>query len=149
MDVATVDCATLNPSLSSSPWMRGAPSAGSARAAPSRFAGALPASSISNTNSGESRPDATAPASLVGQASRPSRSSATIDTSRRPAAGICEPSPALQLTTQDDQLMSENRILRLKPTLRLEWRGRHRKNEPYPPDHRTNYFHSIFPEARA
>jgi hypothetical protein len=42
-------------------------SAGSACAVLSRFAGALPASSISNPNSGESRPDATAPAFQVEQ----------------------------------------------------------------------------------
>jgi hypothetical protein len=36
------------------------------------------------------------------------------------------PNPALQ----DDQLMSENRILRLKPALRLERRGQHGQNKP-------------------
>src|ERR1700731_5283738 len=46
-----------------------------------------------------------------------------------PAVVICEPSPALQLSAQDYQLMSENRILRLKPVLRLEWRGQHGQNE--------------------
>jgi len=72
------------------------------------------------------------------------RSSKTIDTSRRePAVVICEPSPALQLTTQDDQLMSENRILRLKPALRLEWRSQHGKNKPDQRDHRANLSDSI------
>jgi hypothetical protein len=45
------------------------------------------------------------------------------------AIAICEPNPALQLTAQDYQLMSENRILRLKPVLRLEWQGQHGQNE--------------------
>jgi hypothetical protein len=38
-----------------------------------------------------------------------------------------EPDPALHLTPQDDQLMSERRILCLKPTLRLEWRSHESK----------------------
>src|SRR5258708_39141417 len=110
--------------------MRGAPkansacsSAGSARAVQSRFAGALLAAAISNANSGESRPGAISPASQAGQSLRLSRSTENIDTSGRRTVVICEPSPALQPTPQDDQLMSENRILRLKPALRLEWRG--------------------------
>jgi len=47
-----------------------------------------------------------------------------------PAVVICEPSPAFQLiiTPRDDQLMSEHRILRLKPALRLERRGQHGQN---------------------
>jgi hypothetical protein len=64
------------------------------------------------------------------------------------AVVICEPSPALQLTTQDDQLMSENRILRLKPALRLEWRGQHGKNKPDQRDHRANLSDSIVQQAR-
>src|ERR1700692_2653653 len=54
----------------------------------------------------------------------------SINPDEEPAVVIREPSPALQPTTQDDQLMSENRILRLKPALRLEWRSQHGKNEP-------------------
>jgi hypothetical protein len=53
------------------------------------FAGALPASSISNANSGESRPDATAPAFQVGQSLRPSGSMETIDTSGRGTSDRC------------------------------------------------------------
>jgi hypothetical protein len=48
------------------------------------------------------------------------RRNPSIHPDEEPAVVICEPSPALQLTTQVDQLMSENRILRLKPALRLE-----------------------------
>src|SRR6202035_5214200 len=39
---------------------------------------------------------------------------------------------------QDDQLMSEHRILRLKPTLRLERRGHHGQNKTDKSDHRAN-----------
>jgi hypothetical protein len=54
----------------------------------------------------------------------------SIHLDKEPAVIICEPSPAFQLTPQDDQLMSENRILRLKPALRLESRGQHGQNKP-------------------
>src|ERR1700688_3939826 len=63
MYLATLDCATSNPSLSSSPWMRGAPQSGfslliveSVRAAPSRFVAYLPVDAISNASNSESRP---------------------------------------------------------------------------------------------
>jgi hypothetical protein len=42
---------------------------------------------------------------------------------KEPAIVVCEPDPALQFTPQNDQLMSERRVLGFKPTLRLEWRG--------------------------
>jgi hypothetical protein len=35
---------------------------------------------------------------------------------------VHEPDPALHFTPQNDQLMSERRILSFKPALRLEWR---------------------------
>src|SRR5258708_33471637 len=44
--------------------------------------------------------------------------------------------------------MSENRIFRLKPALRLEWRGQHGKNKPDQRDHRTNLSDSIVQETR-
>ena len=40
-----------------------------------------------------------------------------------------EPDPARHLTPQNDQLMSERRILCLKPALRLEWRGQDGQDE--------------------
>jgi hypothetical protein len=49
------------------------------------------------------------------------------------------PNPALQ----DDQLMSEHRILRLKPALRLERRGPHGQNKPDQRDHRANLADSV------
>jgi hypothetical protein len=44
---------------------------------------------------------------------------------------------------QDDQLMSEHRILRLKPAFRLQWRGQHRQNKPNQRDHRANLADSV------
>jgi hypothetical protein len=46
-----------------------------------------------------------------------------IKLDKEPAVTVRQPDPALHLTPQNDQLMAENRILCLKPTLRLEWRG--------------------------
>ena len=43
-----------------------------------------------------------------------------IELDEEPPVAVREPGPPLQLASQDDQLMSERRILRLKPTLRLE-----------------------------
>jgi hypothetical protein len=42
---------------------------------------------------------------------------------KEPTIVVCEPDLALHITPQNDQLMSENRILCLKPALRLEWCG--------------------------
>src|SRR5450759_3938856 len=49
----------------------------------------------------------------------------------------------LTLASQDDQLMSKHCILRLKPDVRLEWRGQHRQNEADQRDHRANLADSI------
>lgn len=49
---------------------------------------------------------------------------------------------------QDDRLMSEHRILRLKPALRLECRGQHGQNETEQPDHRTNLADSVTRKIR-
>jgi hypothetical protein len=71
-----------------------------------------------------------------------------IDTSGRRTSGRYEPSPAFQFTPQDDQLMSENRILRLKPQLRLEWRGKDGQNETEQPDHSASLGDSITSSTR-
>src|SRR5258706_14055821 len=71
-----------------------------------------------------------------------------IHPDEEPAVVICEPSPALQLTTQDDQLMSENSILGLKPALRLEWRGKDGQNETEQPDHSASLGDSITSSTR-
>jgi hypothetical protein len=47
----------------------------------------------------------------------------TIQLDQKTAIVVCEPDPTLNLAPQNDQLMSKRRILCLKPTLRLEWRG--------------------------
>ena len=46
-------------------------------------------------------------------------------------------------SSQDDQLMSERRILCLKSALRLEWQGQHGQNEADQRDHRANLADSI------
>jgi hypothetical protein len=48
---------------------------------------------------------------------------------KEPAIIIREPDPALHLTPQNDQLMSERRALGFKPALRLEWRGQDGQDE--------------------
>jgi len=46
-----------------------------------------------------------------------------IQVDKEPAIVVREPDQALHLTPQNDQLMSERRVLCFKPDLRLEWRG--------------------------
>src|SRR6202165_5996986 len=49
------------------------------------------------------------------------RRKTSIHLDEEPAVVVCEPSPTPHPAPQDDPLMSENRILRLKPQLRLDW----------------------------
>jgi type IV secretory pathway VirD2 relaxase len=42
---------------------------------------------------------------------------------------VREQDPALHVTSQNDQLMSECRVLCFKPALRLEWRGQDGQDE--------------------
>jgi hypothetical protein len=44
---------------------------------------------------------------------------------------------------REGHLMSKHCILRLKPDVRLEWRGQHRQNEADQRDHRANLADSI------
>jgi hypothetical protein len=44
----------------------------------------------------------------------------SIQLDQEPAIDVRKPGPAAHFTPQNDQLMSENRILYLKPALRLE-----------------------------
>jgi len=67
----------------------------------------------------------------------------SIHLDEEPTVVICEPSPALQLTAQDYQLMSKNRILRLKPVLRLKSRDQHGQSKADKRDHRANLPDSI------
>jgi len=52
----------------------------------------------------------------------------SIQLDKEPAIAVREPDPTLHLAPQNDQLMSERRILCFKPTLRREWRD-HESNE--------------------
>jgi hypothetical protein len=54
-----------------------------------------------------------------------------------------EPDATVQPTLQDNQLMSKQRVLSLKPQLRLEWRGQDGQNETKQPDHSASLGDSI------
>jgi len=56
---------------------------------------------------------------------------------------VREPDATMQTTPQDNQLMSKHRVLRLKPQLRLEWRGQDGKRETEQPDHSISSGDSI------
>jgi hypothetical protein len=53
----------------------------------------------------------------------------SIQLDKEPAIVIRQPNPTMNFTPQNDQLMSERRILCLKPTLRLEGRGQDGQDE--------------------
>jgi hypothetical protein len=53
----------------------------------------------------------------------------SIQLDQEPTVAVRQPDPAMYLAPQNDQLMSEHRILCLKPTLRLEWRGQDGQDE--------------------
>jgi glycosyltransferase involved in cell wall biosynthesis len=74
---------------------------------------------------------------------RKDRREPAIELDEEPAVVVREASPAFQLASQDDQLMSKHCILRLKPDVRLEWRGQHGQNEADQRDHRANLAGSI------
>src|SRR3982074_1319803 len=75
--------------------------------------------------------------------SRKDRRKPTIELNEEPAVVVRETSPALQLTPQDHQLMSERGILSLKPDLRLEQRSQDGRNKPDQRDHCANLGNSI------
>jgi hypothetical protein len=60
----------------------------------------------------------------------------SIELDQEPAVVVRQPDPALNLTPQNDQLMSENRILCLKSALRLEWCGQDGQDEAEQGEHR-------------
>ena len=74
---------------------------------------------------------------------RASSQAVVIELDEEPAVVVREASPAFQLASQDDQLMSKHCILGLKPDVRLEWRGQHGQNEANQRDHRANLADSI------
>jgi hypothetical protein len=53
----------------------------------------------------------------------PDRRKPSIQLDKEPAIVVGEPDPALHLTPQNDQLLSECRVLCFKPALGLERRG--------------------------
>jgi hypothetical protein len=67
----------------------------------------------------------------------------SIHLDEEPAVGVGRLSSTPHPAPQDDQLMSEHRILRLKPALRLEWRGQHGQNKTDKRDHRANLADSV------
>src|SRR5216684_4861046 len=73
----------------------------------------------------------------------------TIDTSGRGTSGrFGRLGSTPHLAPQDDQLMSEHRILRFKPALRLERRGQHGQNKPNQRDHRASLADSVARKIR-
>jgi hypothetical protein len=56
---------------------------------------------------------------------------------------VREPGPVGHLAPQNDQLMSECRILGLKPAFRLEWRGEDSQNKANQCNHCPNPADSI------
>jgi hypothetical protein len=67
----------------------------------------------------------------------------SIHLDEEPAVVVGKLGPTPHLAPQDDQLMSEHRILRLKPALRLERRDQHGQNKPIQRDHRASLADSI------
>jgi hypothetical protein len=54
---------------------------------------------------------------------------------QEPAVVVSKPDPALNLTPQNDQLMSDHRTLCLKSALRLEWQGQNGQDEAEQSEH--------------
>jgi hypothetical protein len=69
-----------------------------------------------------------------------------IELDEKPAIAVRQLGPPPHLTPQDNQLMSERRILRLKPALRLELRGQDGQNKVDQRDHCANLADSIAQE---
>src|SRR4029077_12422459 len=67
---------------------------------------------------------------------------------KEPAVVVREPGPVGHLAPQNDQLMSERRILGLKPAFRLEWRGQDGQNKANQRNHCPNLADSIIRQTR-
>src|ERR1700732_5309309 len=72
----------------------------------------------------------------------------SIHLDEEPAVVVARLRSTPHLAPQDDQLMSEHRILRLKPALRLERRGQHDQNKPNQRDHRASLADSVTRKIR-
>src|SRR6188768_965364 len=108
MYLATLDGATSIPSLSSSPWIRGAPQSG--------FSMLICRISARSSLSICGRPPT-------------GRDKPAIQLDKEPTIVVRQPWPTAHLAPQNDQLMSKHRVLSFKPQLRLEWRGQNPQNE--------------------
>ena len=62
------------------------------------------------------------PRRFHGRISATSGAAGVIQQDKEQAIVVREPNAAVYLTPQNDQLMSERRVLGFKPALRLEWR---------------------------
>ena len=131
MYLATLDCATSNPSLSNSPWIG---------RSPKRVLDAHPPDQRAKVRL-DLRPPSpwarfptpiTAKAGPMPPHERPrlndhddlqDRWKPSIQLDKEPAIMVGEPDATMQPAPQDNQLMSKHRVLGFKPQLRLEWRG--------------------------
>src|SRR5882724_868157 len=152
MYVATVDCATLNPSVSSSPWIRGAPQSWlsvlicriSARSSISicgrphrerdfqRQQQRKPARCQRTSVSG----------SIIVTTFRIEGNQRYIST-KNPQSLFVRWALPRTFRRKNDQLMSKYRILSLKPAFRLEWRGQRGQNEADQRYHCANLADSV------
>src|ERR1035438_6056171 len=143
MYLATLDCAISNPSLSSSPWIRGAPQSGFSMLI--RRISARRSVSICGRPPGVRLPTPVAAKAgtmpsherlrLDDREDLQNRRKPAIQLDKKPAVVVRQPDSALHLTPQNDQLMSENRILCLKSALRLEWCGQDGQDEAKQSEH--------------
>jgi hypothetical protein len=124
MYLATLDCATSNPSLSSSPWMRGAPQSGFSDAHPPDQDAQLRLDLRSPS------PWARLPTPVAAKSgSVPTHErlwpddcedlqdcwKPTIQLDKEPAIMVREPNATTRPAPQDNQLMSKDRVLGFKP----------------------------------
>src|SRR5437660_3789381 len=144
MYLATLDCATSNPSLSSSPWMRGAPHSGFSaliRRISAQICGDLwPASKAAGfpppvpTEAGPMPTyESLGPDDRDGLQHRWEPS---IQLDQEQAIPIRELNATAHPPLQHNQLMSERRVLCLKSALRLERRGEQGQEKAEQSDHR-------------
>ena len=61
----------------------------------------------------------------------------SIQLDQEQAVAVRQPNPTMDSTPQNDQLMSKRHVLRLKPALRLEWRGQDGQDEAEQCKHRA------------
>ena len=152
MYLATLDCATSNPSLSSSPWTRGAPHSGlsmlirriSARRSVSICG--RPPRGVRFPTPIAAKASPLPPHQRLGLNDRDelqNRRKPSVQLDKEPAIIVCEPDAATHPAPQDHQLMSKHRVLSLKPQLRLERRGQDGQNETKQSNHSASLGDSI------